>query len=377
MVTPAVGERLPSGHASEVPQRMSSESIDLVRTRTWVERGVDRGSHDTCQIAVRWPGGSFTTTWGSGAAGPGGVEGSRPLTCLSKPLAAVALAVAGVPFTDPVHRHLPAFTGDGRDAVRLEHLLTHTAMLVDDPLPVGINGISARERVLALRPTVEPGSAAEYSYFANWGLLAAVIEAVVGRTAEAFVTDEVLTPLGLTAIDLCPTVGADVTLELAGGGFGGETDESPVGTFDGRLPDAAPWLGLVGTGTAGAVADLFAAVAEARRGDRRSPLAPDAAREMTSPHRSGVRDDRRGDDLTWGLGFAVDPRPFGHRLSPTVFSHTGALASSVGLADPENGLAACVIFDRTIAGAGSMLRFAGTISALVSDLTDHGALVRS
>ena len=65
---------------------------------------------------------------------------------------------------DPVKKHLPEFTGDGRDAVSLRHLLTHTSGLRPDISLAGWNGhAECIAKCVAEKLQSEPGEKLRYS----------------------------------------------------------------------------------------------------------------------------------------------------------------------------------------------------------------------
>ncbi len=98
---------------------------------------------------------------------------------------------------DPVARHLPAFTGEGREKITLRHLLLHTSGLRTnlDPkkLPF-INREEALARACEEKPMFEPGSAYAYSSIGTL-VLGALVERVTGRAFEEYGTDEIFEPL--------------------------------------------------------------------------------------------------------------------------------------------------------------------------------------
>lgn len=109
---------------------------------------------------------------------------------------------------DPVSKHLPEFTGEGREKITIRHLLLHTS-----GLQVNLNG--SREpycrtpaEVLAQlcreKPRFEPGSAFAYS---STGIMAlgGVIERVTGRSFDEFCTAEVFRPLKMGDTGFRPT----------------------------------------------------------------------------------------------------------------------------------------------------------------------------
>lgn len=99
---------------------------------------------------------------------------------------------------DPVSRHLPEFTDEGREKITLRHLLLHTS-----GLQVNLNGTQrpysrtpaeALAQICREKPQFEPGSAFSYSSVGTM-TLGMVIERVAGRTLDEFCTAEIFRPL--------------------------------------------------------------------------------------------------------------------------------------------------------------------------------------
>ncbi len=100
----------------------------------------------------------------------------------TKPIAAVAVAQlwerGKLELDDPVVRHIPEFGSNGKEAITIRHLLTHTA---------GIRGIAGRweqqpwekivETICAMRiePGWEPGKKAGYHVATSWYILAEIV----------------------------------------------------------------------------------------------------------------------------------------------------------------------------------------------------------
>jgi len=99
---------------------------------------------------------------------------------------------------DPVVRHLPRFTGDGRDAITIRQLLNHTSGLRS--YAPFYRQADSRDSAVALiygeRPRGPPGKRAEYSDI-NYLLLGLLVERVTGESLERYVGRAVLEPAGL------------------------------------------------------------------------------------------------------------------------------------------------------------------------------------
>jgi len=105
-----------------------------------------------------------------------------------------------VALDDPVSKHIAAFDTDALRAVTIDQLLAHRAGL---PLTAFTTGIDQYPDLAALvaavgeqGPEFEPGNRFWYSD-AGTDVLAAIVETVTGETVDAFVTREILTPLGM------------------------------------------------------------------------------------------------------------------------------------------------------------------------------------
>ncbi|HYE30703.1 MAG TPA: serine hydrolase domain-containing protein [Methylomirabilota bacterium] len=99
---------------------------------------------------------------------------------------------------DPVSKHLPEFTGEGRDAITIRHLLTHTSAL-----PAGIGGpldweghAAGIKKAIAQKPTAAPDTLFRYSDV-NFILLGGIIESASGISQDAFCEQRLFAPLGM------------------------------------------------------------------------------------------------------------------------------------------------------------------------------------
>lgn len=158
------------------------------------------GTADTVLLAK----GYGRLTWSDTAATPSPDSTLYDLASLTKVIATtpavMLLYERGLIQLDrPVSEYLPAFVGDGKDAVTVRHLLNHTSGLRAF-LPLNTltdNAADARAAVMSERLRWRPGSRVEYSDL-NAMLLGWVVEAVSETSLDAFVGRELYTPLGLT-----------------------------------------------------------------------------------------------------------------------------------------------------------------------------------
>jgi CubicO group peptidase (beta-lactamase class C family) len=106
---------------------------------------------------------------------------------------------------DKVKRYLPEFTGDGKDDITLNQLLTHYSGLRPDfDLAKEWFGYQAALQELWKEKTVaEPGKEFAYSDL-NFITLGEIVRVVSGKTLEEFAQGEIFTPLGMTETRFCP-----------------------------------------------------------------------------------------------------------------------------------------------------------------------------
>ncbi|MDP3069971.1 MAG: serine hydrolase domain-containing protein [Opitutaceae bacterium] len=138
---------------------------------------------------------------------------------------------------DPVSKHLPEFTGEGREKITLRHLLLHSSGLQVNlngtKPPLSSNPGEAFAQACREKPLFEPGSAFSYSSVGTM-VLGMVIARVTGRVLDEFCTTEIFRPLRMN-----------------------DTLFRPTGDYLRRVaPTSAPKRGLVDDKVARAMGDL-------------------------------------------------------------------------------------------------------------------------
>lgn len=260
-----------------------------------------------------------------------------PLASISKVYTAamiMRLVEAGVlTLNRPVHHLLPAFTGEGREQIRLRHLLTHTAGMIYES-PVMEERLAAQtprsaliEEMLTAPLLFPAGSAFAYADY-HYLLAGCMAEAVTGKGFADLVAEWVLQPMGLH-----------------------DTYMSPPQTVYERL---AKVRGVMAEGTAGAMYNsphalslahpAFGTVATARDllhfGLHFAPTgprlhSPATIRAMTTDQTGGFagpHDEQMGlaanVTIPWGIGFALKgawtPNGFADLASLRTYGHGGA-----------------------------------------------------
>jgi len=295
-------------------------------------QAVARGQVSAASIYVHQGDASFGRAYGKAAT----VDAMFLLGSISKPINMTALMTlydAGeFRLDDPLKKFLPRFIGDGRDAVTMQHLLTHTSGLPDQladndalrrshaPLAEFVAGAMRTPLGFA------PGTKYEYSSMAI--LLAAhVAERISGTDILTLVDEKVLRPLGmrhsaqgLGRFKLADMVSAQTEFGAVESGAGdpSATDwnwnspywrglGAPWGGTHASAPDVAGWLH-----------ELLSAEGRTVR--------PDTARLMTRNHNPPGLTPR-------GLSLNVGSVWSAPDCSERTFGHTGS-TGTIAWADP-------------------------------------------
>ena len=99
---------------------------------------------------------------------------------------------------NPVKKYIPEFTGDGRDAVTVRHLLTHTSGLRPD---ISVSGwddhAECIAKCVAEKLRTPPGTAFKYSDI-NFQLLDEILRRVTRQRIDVFCNKEIFGPLKMT-----------------------------------------------------------------------------------------------------------------------------------------------------------------------------------
>lgn len=292
-----------------------------------------------------------------------------------------AVELGRLALTTRVVEIIPEFAGKPRDAIRLEHLLTHRSGLPPlftpepglpiDKLDVVIDAICKK-----MHSSEEPGSSVSYSPMAAHALMGEMLRRTdpADRTYRDIVHQDLFEPLGMTSSAI--GVRADLQPRHAvpefPAYFPATHPSSRVAGLHGVFedPDAEmPWVGGVST-----VGDIWRFAEALRRGgelDGRRILSPRTI-DVATINRTGDLPNLlyRGMALSrgwlpWpayiGLGFSLRGEKIGHTqqgtlASPRTFGNFGA-GSTLFWVDPELGMAFACLTTKLIPEADNFERF--------------------
>ena len=272
----------------------------------------------------------------------------------------------------PVQCYLPEFTGDGKEAITIHQLLTHTSGLRPD---IGLAGWQGEDgairKACAERLRSPPGTALVYSDI-GFFLLGEVVQRVSGRRLDEFLAVEIYGPLAMTDTSFRPPAAAQSRI-------------APT-----EVKAGVPWRGVVHDpiarqmgGVAGH-AGLFSTASDLARYARMlvnygeldgvRVFQPESVRLMTSVQTPEFLSARRG------LGWDIDSGSSGPRggLFPLgSYGHTGWTGTSLWI-DPFSRTFLIFLSNRnhpTEAGSVTALRRQlGTLAAEAVRGFDFGAV---
>ncbi len=262
------------------------------------------------------------------------------LASITKPMTATAVMILSdrnlLAISDPVRKFIPEFSGAGREAITIKHLLTHTSGL-PDMLPendaLRAHHAPLKEWVAATCKTpllYKPGTDVRYQ---SMGLLLAgeIVERVSKTPLRDFLRTEIYQPLGMTQTSL--GLGGRKISDTALCQVSGNDDWNWNSPYWRNL--GAPW------GGAHASAADVARLARAFLSPPASILKPQTAAAMITNQNVGLK-------LPWGLGWQLNPGKFGKGCSPKTFGHGGSTGTLVW-ADPEKNVSFVLLTTRPAA----------------------------
>lgn len=311
----------------------------LTQAAAILEQSVQSGQVQAATLVARLDGKTSQQAFGQAT-----IDSPFLLGSISKPICVTALMrlydSGAFALEDRVDKYLPEFQGDGRERVKVSHLLTHVSGLPDQvPANARLRSSHAPlgefvKEAMRVPLGFEPGTQYEYSSMAIL-LATEIAQRLAGKSILELVQESVLEPLAMTRsaigvgrlkFDELVPVQIEHAAPEAGGG------DPDAKNWDWNSPYwrklGAPWGGV--HASAGDILKFLDAFA--------SPsgkfLAPETARLMIRNHNPHLHVPR-------GLGFAIGPLGLVHGVSAQAFGHTGS-TGTVAWCDSETR-DACVV----------------------------------
>jgi CubicO group peptidase (beta-lactamase class C family) len=250
----------------------------------------------------------------------------------------------------PVTTYVPEFDGAGTASITVRELLAHTsglrADLPDRELKAIPDGPTLLARVLAQTPRFPPGTRVVYSDL-NAILLGEIVRRVAGEPLAAFVTREVLAPLGLAQTGFHPAASWRARIAPTGVWRGHAVAGVVNDPSAAKLGGAAGNAGLFGTATDVARFAQFML----RRGalvDGRRLVAAETVRMFTTQAANfGYQSEARA--LGWQmLPTGEQVSSAGTEFGPKSYGHTGWTGTSLWI-DPDRDLFVVLLTNRAFA----------------------------
>ena len=231
---------------------------------------------------------------------------------------------------DPVRVHLPEFTGQGREAITIRQLLTHTSGLRPD---IPVNGWSGHQeciaKCMAELPRAAPDERFIYSDI-NFQLLDEVVRRVSKKRLDVFCSEEIFGPLKMHDTGYNPPAAK-------------RTRIAPTTVTDGKAlrgvvhdPRARKTSGIAGHAglftTAPDLARYARMLLQAGELDGVRLFKPETVQLMTSVQTPSSLPARRG--LGWDIDTGYSS-PRGHKFPLGSFGHTGFTGPSLWI-DPHS-----------------------------------------
>ncbi len=357
----------------------------LSRCRAVLESGLRDGRHIGAQLYVSLNG-EVVEDSAIGESRPG--VAMTPQTIMlwlsaGKPIVAVGIAILWerglLQLDDLVTRHIPEFAANGKGAVTIRHILTHTAGFRGGE--TGWPDHSWDEiigRVINLRqePSWTPGKKAGYHLHTSWFVLAELIRRLDGRDFAQFMREEIFAPLGMNNSFFAVTAAEYAAFgNRLGIMHNTEKGAAVATTLDSQASCTVARPGGGAHGPARELGRFYEMMLGHGQLEAARILLPQTVEAMVSRHRTGMYDNTFKHVMDWGLGFMVNspapdahmPYGFGPYASPRAFGHGGAMSTG-GLADPEHGLVTAYILNGMAGEARHQERVQALTAAIYEDL---------
>ncbi len=353
------------------PKTVGMDAARLERIDEVVKQAIAEGRLPGCVIAVVRQGKmGFHKAFGHRAILPDRepmtVDTVFDLASLTKPVATatavmILMEQGRLRLDDSPTRHLPEFTGHGKERITVEQLLLHTSGLIaDNPLAdYEHDPETAWKRICDLKPLASPGERFIYSDV-GFIVLGKLVERVSGESLDRFARRHIYEPLGMTETRFVPDEMlhrriAPTELRM-GRWLRGEVHDPRAA----RLGGVAGHAGLFST--ADDLAVFVQMLLDGGLGNGRRILDGKTVAEMTRPRQvpGGLR------ALGWDVETAYSGNR-GERFPVGSFGHTGFTGTSIWI-DPASKTGVIFLSNRVHPdGKGNVNRLRGDVATFVAE----------
>jgi CubicO group peptidase (beta-lactamase class C family) len=365
---------LGKGLPANAPRAVGMSADRLTTVDRVVRRGITAGAYPGASVVVGrkgyavWQKGYGRLAWTATSAAVVPEESIYDLASLTKVIATTTAAMilfdeGKLDLKAPVQQYLPEFTGDGKDRVTIEHLLTHRS-----GLPPGRQlwrtartPAEARQQVLETKLQQPAGQLFNYSDLGP-DVLGWVVERLSGQTLDQFTESRIFQPLGMDDTGWRPS--AELKARIA------PTEMTPPRGYPvrGEVADESAFTlgGIAGhAGLFGTATDLSVFAQMMLNGGEYNGVRL-VREETVRLFTTEVKDHRA---LGWEV--AAGERGAGEYLSHSAYGHVGYTGTSLWI-DPEREMFVVLLTNRVHAARA---RRPGIIIADVRhDLADAAAL---
>jgi len=228
-------------------------------------------------------------------------------------------------FDAPVARYWPEFAANGKDRVKVSHLMSHSAGLSGWRETITVEDLYNWEKVTALlaaqAPFWEPGTASGYHALTQGYLVGEVVRRITGRSLGTVFREEIAEPLGADfhiglaasedarVADLIPPPSTDTPFRGAMTELQVNCSNNPA-QLDPLATRTRGWRGAEipacnGTGNARSIAEILAVLANGGVANGKRLMSEAGCRRALEPQIQG-QDLILDRPIRFGLGFEVN-----------------------------------------------------------------------
>ena len=367
-----------------------------------LDKLVESGAEEALQVAVYVDGDLVVDAWaGVPLAGAHGVDGDSLFTAWSTTKGFAATCVhlladrGALDYDMPVAACWPEFARNGKDAITVGQVLTHTAGIPQMPAGATAAMITDWEGMCAAIATHEPlwppGTRTAYHALVFGWLVGEIVRRIDGRSIARFAREELCAPLGIDGFHLGIPDDVEHRVVALRDEEESEGDGSQAAASSPTRERAAPahlmraevmnrpdvrrasYPGAGGIMNARAVARLYAMLGNGGELDGTSLLSSERIDAIASLQ-TDAHDEVLGSRNRKGLGYMLggDPEEGGDvrmGTSARAFGHPGH-GGSIGFADPSRNLAFGLTKSLMTAAADKTRSAAFLIAEAVRELID-------